>query len=128
MLAEVLTPRGYGLEPSEGFGDLHLRREAPDLMAAQIGRARGDLKYRLSEATRRLARTVEGRYADAAGRMRQALRATEEIGAGSAAEAAEREDLLSERIAATRHALALLDAVHSVLTGMPWCGGSAGAR
>lgn len=89
----------------------HLRWEAPELVAAQIGRARGDLQYRLSEATRTLARTVEGRYADATGRMRAALGAAEEIGTASAAEAAEKEDLLSERIMATRHALALLDEV-----------------
>jgi hypothetical protein len=89
----------------------HLRREAPELVAAQIGRARGDLQYRLSEATRTLARTVESRYADATGRMREALRAAEEIGAGSAAEATEKENLLSERITATRHALALLDSM-----------------
>jgi hypothetical protein len=89
----------------------HLRREAPDLVAAQIGRARGDLQYRLAEATRELARTVERRFADATGRMRAALRAAEEIGGASAAEAAAKENLLTERITATRHALALLDEV-----------------
>jgi hypothetical protein len=33
-----------------------LRREAPDLAARQVGRARGDLQYRLAEATRALVR------------------------------------------------------------------------
>jgi hypothetical protein len=89
----------------------HLRREAPDLVAAQIGRARGDLQYRLAEATRELEGTVERRYADAAGRMRAALRAAEEIGDASAAEAGDKEHILSERITATHHALALLDEV-----------------
>lgn len=89
----------------------HLRAEAPDLVAAQIGRARGDLQYRLSEATRTLATTVERRYADATGRMQAALRAAAEIGRASAADAEHQENLLSERIEATRHALGLLDRV-----------------
>jgi hypothetical protein len=80
-------------------------------VAARIGRARGDLQYRLAEATRELARTVERRFADATGRMRAALRAAEEICGASAAEAAAKENLLTERITATRHALALLDEV-----------------
>jgi GTP-binding protein EngB required for normal cell division len=86
-----------------------LRREAPVLVRAQIGRARGDLQYRLSEATRLLAETVAGRYADATSRMRAALRAAEEMGSASAAEVAEKRHQLSERTAATRCALTLLD-------------------
>jgi hypothetical protein len=35
-----------------------LRREAPGLVEAQIGRARGDLQYRLAEATRALRRVA----------------------------------------------------------------------
>jgi GTP-binding protein EngB required for normal cell division len=97
----------------------HLRREAPDLMAAQIGRARGDLQYRLSEATRALARTVEQRYADATGRMRAALQAAEELRNSSAAEAEQRERELTAREAAVRHVLALLgQAENSSAPGM----------
>ncbi len=97
----------------------HLRREAPDLMAAQIGRARGDLQYRLSEATRALARTVEQRYADATGRMRAALQAAEEMRGSSAAEAEQRERELTAREAAVRHVLALLgQAENSSAPGM----------
>lgn len=48
----------------------HLRREAPGLVSAQIGRARADLQYRLAEATRALAREMERRYADGTERMR----------------------------------------------------------
>lgn len=88
----------------------HLRGEAPDLVAAQIGRARADLQYRLAEATRVLARTVELRYADATGRMRAALAAAADLGSASAAEAARIQDQLAERSAATHRALALLDA------------------
>lgn len=86
----------------------HLRREAPGLVVAQVGRARGDLQYRLAEATRALAQTVERRYADAAERMRSALRAADDLGAASAAQGAETRRHFAERSAAARHALALL--------------------
>ena len=87
----------------------HLRREAPDLVEAQIGRARGDLQYRLAEAGRALARTVQRRCADATGRMESALRAAEEMRNSSAAVAEERERELSERAVATEQALILLE-------------------
>ena len=84
----------------------HLRREAPGLVASQIGRARGDLQYRMSEASRALASSVEHRYAEATGRMWAALRAAEDLRTASAALAAEADHDLSEREAALRHALA----------------------
>jgi GTP-binding protein EngB required for normal cell division len=87
----------------------HLLQEAPDLVSRQIGRARGDLQYRLAEASRALARSVELRYTDATGRLRAALRAAGELRGASAAAANERERDLSGREAATRRALALLD-------------------
>lgn len=86
----------------------HLRREAPGLVAAQVGRARGDLQYRLAETTRALAQTVEWRYTDAADRMRAALRAAEDLGAASSARGAEINEHFAERSDAARHALALL--------------------
>jgi serine/threonine protein phosphatase PrpC/GTP-binding protein EngB required for normal cell division len=86
----------------------HLRREAPGLAESQIGRARADLQYRLSEASRALARSMERRYAEATGRMQAALQAAEELRSASTAEAAGKERELSERAAAVRHALALL--------------------
>jgi hypothetical protein len=89
----------------------HLLREAPDLVASQIGRARGDLQYRLSEATRALAGTVERRCAEATGRLRAALCAAGELRGASVADAAEKERDLSEREMAIRHALALLNEV-----------------
>ena len=88
----------------------HLRREAAGLVASQIGRARADLRYRLSEASRGLARSMERRYAEATGRMQAALQAAGELRAASAAEAEVRECELSEQEAAVRHALTLLDA------------------
>ena len=87
----------------------HLRREALGLMESQIGRARADLQYRLSEASRTLARSMERRYAEATGRMQTALQAAEELRAASAAETEVRERELSAQAAAVRHALTLLD-------------------
>jgi hypothetical protein len=87
----------------------HLRREVPGLAASQTGRARADLQYRLSEATRALARSVERRYAEATGRMQAALAAAGELRTASAAEAEGRERELSGQAAAVRSALALLD-------------------
>ena len=87
----------------------HLRREAPDLVQMQIGRARGDLQYRLAEATRALARVVEQRYADGTSRIRSALQAAAGIRAATAAEAAVQEAELAGREAAVRHVMSLLD-------------------
>ena len=87
----------------------HLRREAPGLVERQIGRARGDLQYRLAEATRALVRVVERRYADGTERMQAALRAAAELRAASYTEAARKETELAGREAALRHMLALLD-------------------
>ena len=86
-----------------------LRREAPGLVERQIGRARGDLQYRLAEASRALVRVVEQRYADGTDRIRAALRAAAGLREASAAEAAAKERELAEREAAMRHALGLLD-------------------
>lgn len=96
-------------EPGRRRAREHLLREAPDLVARQIGRARGDLQYRLAEATRALASSVRRRYAEATDRMRAALAAAEELRGVSAAAADEKERDLSEREVATLRALALLD-------------------
>jgi hypothetical protein len=92
----------------------HLRREAPGLVESQIGRARADLQYRLSEASRALARSMERRYAEATGRMQAALQAAEELRGASAAEAARKDRELTGRAAAVRHALTLLGAASEV--------------
>ncbi len=86
----------------------HLRREAPGLVDSQVGRARGDLQYRLAEATRALERVVGQRYADGTDRIRSALQAAAELGEASAAEAG-REGKRIGRTgsgAASRHVLA----------------------
>ncbi len=95
----------------------HLRREVPDLVGMQVGRARGDLQYRLAEAMRALARVVEQRYADGTSRIRSALAAAAELRDASAAEAAAREGELAEREAAVRHVMSLLD--QAAAQGMP---------
>jgi GTP-binding protein EngB required for normal cell division len=87
----------------------HLRREAPDLIASQVGRARGDLQYRLAEATRALVLQVEQRYADGTSRIGSALQAAAELREASAAEASRTESELAGREAALRHAVRWLD-------------------
>jgi GTP-binding protein EngB required for normal cell division len=89
----------------------HLLRETPDLMSMQIGRARGDLQYRLAEATRALSRVVEQRYADGTSRIRSALATAAELREASAAEAAEKERELAGREATVHHVMGLLDQV-----------------
>ncbi|WP_300605424.1 dynamin family protein [Trebonia sp.] len=86
----------------------HLRRETPGLVESQIGRARGDLQYRLSEAARSLARSVQQRYADATDRMQSALAAAAGLRHVSQATAEEKERELSERAAVLHHVLAQL--------------------
>jgi Dynamin family len=86
----------------------HLRRDAARLVGSQVGRARGDLQYRLSEATRALVRVVEQRYADGTDRIRAALRAAADLREASAARVTDRERELAEREAALRHAIGLL--------------------
>jgi GTP-binding protein EngB required for normal cell division len=79
----------------------YLRRETSDLVPQQIGRARADLQYRLTEASRRLIRDVESRYTDSTVRLEKALRAaagqreaTAEQAAGLDAELARRQQEL----------------------------------
>jgi hypothetical protein len=87
----------------------HLRREVPGLIESQVGRVRGDLQYRLAEATRALVLQVEQRYADGTSRIRSALQAAAELREASAAGASRTESELARREAALRHALGLLD-------------------
>ena len=87
----------------------HLRREAPGLVNSQVGRARGDLQYRLAEATRALARVVEQRYADGTDRIRSALQAAAELREASAAQAEEKRGELAEQEMALRRVMGLLD-------------------
>jgi GTP-binding protein EngB required for normal cell division len=87
----------------------HLRREVPGLMERQIGRARGDLQYRLGEATRALVRVVRQRYADGTDRIWSALAAADGLREASATEVAAKERELAQREAALGHVTGLLD-------------------
>jgi hypothetical protein len=87
----------------------HLRRAASDLMNSQIGRARGDLQYRLGEAKRALVRVVEQRYADGTDRIRSALKAAADLREASAEQAAANERELARREAALRQVIGSLD-------------------
>jgi small GTP-binding protein len=53
--------------------------EVPDLVASQVGRARGDLQYRLAEAGRGLLADVRRRYADSTARLTAALERADRI-------------------------------------------------
>jgi len=97
----------------------HLHREAPVLVAAQIGRARADLQYRLAEGGRAMAREMEQRYADAIGHMRAALQAARELRDASAADTEEKERELSERTVALHHVLTLLGETGRTVQSMP---------
>lgn len=75
----------------------YLRRETARLVPQQIGRARGDLQYRLAEATRRLIHDVETRYADSTSRLESALRIATARRQATAGEAAEGDAKLGQR-------------------------------
>ena len=87
----------------------HVRRQAPGLVSGQVGRARGDLQYRLAEATRALVQVVEQRYADGTDRVRSGLAAAAELREASAAEAGRIQTELARREAALRHAIGFPD-------------------
>ncbi|HET9968634.1 MAG TPA: dynamin family protein [Streptosporangiaceae bacterium] len=108
LLAGAVRRRLPG-EPGRRTAREHLRRELPGLVERQIGRARGDLQYRLEEATRALRRVVRQCYADGTDRIRSALEAAAGLREASAAEASARERELAGREAALRRVAALLD-------------------
>jgi GTP-binding protein EngB required for normal cell division/polyhydroxyalkanoate synthesis regulator phasin len=57
----------------------HLRKLAANLVDARIGRARGDLQYRLTETSRRLSADIRAAYQAVADRLAEAVRAAERI-------------------------------------------------
>ena len=98
-------PGEFGRQTARG----QLRREAPGLAERQIGKARGDLQYRLAAATRALVRVVEQRHAEGTDRIRSALRAAADLREVSAAQAAAKGRELADTEAALRRAHGLLD-------------------
>ncbi|MGO8956470.1 MAG: dynamin family protein [Streptosporangiaceae bacterium] len=86
-----------------------LRGQVADLVGSQLGRARGDLQYRLAEATRQLLSDVRRRYADSTDRLATALESATAIRAAAGEQA---EQKLAE-LAARECAL------HAVLGQLP---------
>lgn len=84
----------------------HVRSEVFALVPQQIGRARADLQYRLAEATRRLVRSVDERYAAGTGRLESALAEADELRGATAAEVETRELALAHRLDAIERVLA----------------------
>ena len=78
-------------------------------MDRQVGRARGDLQYRLAEATRALERVVGQRYADGTDRIWSALQAAAELREAFRSRGGEKKEELAEREAALRDVMCLLD-------------------
>jgi small GTP-binding protein len=88
----------------------HVLDEIRDLADRQIGRARGDLQYRLAEATRQLIMAVGRRYASSTDRLSQALETAAALREETAGQAGARLAGLAEREQALRAVLARLDA------------------
>jgi hypothetical protein len=87
----------------------HLLDEAGDLVPKLTGRARADLQYRLEESGRRLARAVDQRYADSAGRLMSVVdSAVADRGRTDTGEQARRREL-ADRENALRALLTQLD-------------------
>ena len=84
----------------------YLRREARNLAGSQVGRARGDLQYRLAEATRQLIRAMHRRYAEGTGRLQAALATAAQLREVTAADAGQRDRELARREDALRGVVA----------------------
>jgi len=65
-----------------------LLAEVPELVGGQLGRARGDLQYRLAEATRKLVADVRRRYSESTARLTAALQRAAAIREAAGAEGA----------------------------------------
>lgn len=87
----------------------YLHREAASLVPQQIGRARGDLQYRLAEAIRQLLRAVQARYAEGIFRLESALRTAAAARETTADDTGRLDRELAERQEALGHVLTLLD-------------------
>jgi len=102
LLAGAVRRRIPG-EYGRRLARVRLLAQVADLVGSQIGRARGDLQYRLAEATRQLISDLRRRYADSTDRLSSALDRAEAIrsqasrdGAHQLAQLARREDELRQ--------------------------------
>ena len=108
LLAGVVRRRIPG-EYGRRLARQRLLAQVSDLVDSQIGRARGDLQYRLAEATRQVIADLRARYVDSTRRLVAALGRADAIrsDAGTASECQLAQ--LAERERAVRRALSQLD-------------------
>jgi small GTP-binding protein len=107
LLAGAIRRRVPG-EHGRRLARRSLLDQVDQLVSSQIGRARGDLQYRLAEATRRIIADVRRRYAGSAQRLTAALDRASVIRAEAGHERDRRLAEVDERERAIRAALALL--------------------
>jgi GTP-binding protein EngB required for normal cell division len=86
----------------------HLLGLIPELADRQLGRVRGDLQYRLAEATRRMVAGIRDGYEEQAGRLAMALEESRRIRSRADGAAAAELDLLAARQRTLRSLLARL--------------------
>lgn len=107
LLAGVIRRRLPG-EYGRRLARQRLLSDVPDLVGSQLGRARGDLQYRLAEATRKLIADVRQRYAETAGRLTEALGRAARIRAEAGEQAEQELAALAAREQALREVLVSL--------------------
>jgi hypothetical protein len=86
----------------------HLLAQATDLMPMLIGRARGDLQFRLEESVRLLVGRSDERYADSIGRLAAAIDSASADSGRTEAEEKDRQRALANREGALRDILTQL--------------------
>jgi hypothetical protein len=86
----------------------HLLAQATDLMPMLIGRARGDLQFRLQESVRLLVGRSDERYADSIGRLAAAIDSASADSGRTEAEEKDRQRALANREGALRDILTQL--------------------
>ena len=108
LLAGAIRVRFPG-EAGRRRARAYLHREAATLIPQQIGRARADLQYRLSEASRKLVRAIGTRYAESTFRLESALHTAATARESTTEDAGRLDHELAARQQALSHVLALLN-------------------
>jgi hypothetical protein len=108
LLAGVVRRRIPG-EYGRRLARQRLLAQVTELADSQIGRARGDLQYRLAEATRQLTSDLRRRYGESTGRLVAALSRANMIRSDAGRESEGQLAQLAEREQALRRTLSRLD-------------------
>ena len=116
LLAGAIRTRLPG-EAGRRRARAYLHREATTLIPQQLGRARADLQYRLSEASRKLVRAIGARYAESTFRLESALRTAATARESTTEDAARMDHELATRQQALSHVLALLNEASTTRAG-----------